>query len=63
MLVVPWDELGQRIAANYESCLLRARMEDGQVARNLMAFVSTRPQLQAGSVQSALMQYLHELCG
>jgi hypothetical protein len=37
-------------------------MTSVQIAGNLRAFVATRPKLQAGLVQRALVEYLEALC-
>ena len=53
---------GLAIALHYDSCLQRAGMTSVQIAGNLRAFVATRPKLQAGLVQRALVEYLEALC-
>ena len=50
-------------ARHYSRCLATNRLTSEQLARNVRAFVASRPDLQKGPVQGGLVNYLVELCG
>ena len=50
-------------ARHYSRCLASNRLSSEQLARNVRAFVASRPDLQKGPVQGGLVNYLVELCG
>ena len=54
---------GRKAASHYFNCLLRTKVADGQLAAQVEAYVTARPQLRGGTVQGALIAYLKELCG
>src|SRR5215510_717658 len=43
---------------HYDNCISRANMSNGELAKNVMDFVKTRPDLQERSVTGALINYL-----
>ena len=47
----------------YNQCILGAGMKNGQLADNIVAFASSRPALQTGTVRQAMIQYLTAACG
>ena len=51
------------VAAQYAKCITAAKMTGNQLAENVRKFASTRPELQAGTVQAALVSYLNGVCG
>lgn len=48
---------------HYSRCIESAKMNSMQLAENIMQFASTRPALQTGNVQNAMVGYLVEACG
>jgi hypothetical protein len=50
-------------ARHYSRCVASNRLSSEQLARNVRAFVASRPALQKGPVQGGLVNYLVELCG
>lgn len=48
---------------HFNQCVKNSRMNNGQLAQNIQAFASTRPNLQGAPPQAALVQYLIALCG
>jgi len=50
-------------ARHYSRCVANNRLSSELLARNVRAFVATRPALQKGPVQGGLVNYLVELCG
>ena len=55
------DEIA--MAKHYASCLAKSKMLNQQLAQNVRNYAATKPALQGGNVQSALVNYLIELCG
>jgi hypothetical protein len=55
-----WEQAG---ALHYEACLSKAKMSNGQLAANVLNFVSDKPKLQTGPVQLALIEYLFAASG
>jgi hypothetical protein len=56
------DEAGRAVASHYLDCVARAKMGSTQLGDNLQTYVSARPELQAGTVYTALVKYLGDLC-
>jgi hypothetical protein len=54
---------GRKAASHYLDCLVRTKITNGQLADQVEAYVTARPQLRGGTVQGALIGYLKELCG
>jgi len=54
---------GRKAASHYFNCLIRTKITNGQLADQVEAYVTARPQLREGTVQGALIGYLKELCG
>ena len=54
---------GRKAASHYFNCLIRTKITNGQLADQVEAYVTARPQLRGGTVQGALIGYLKELCG
>jgi hypothetical protein len=50
-------------ARHYSRCVVSRQLSNEQLAKNVRAFVATRPNLQKGPVQGGLINYLVELCG
>jgi hypothetical protein len=50
-------------ARHYSKCVTSRQLTNEQLAKNVRAFVTTRPHLQKGPVQGGLINYLVELCG
>jgi len=50
-------------ARHYSKCVASRQLSNDQLAKNVRAFVATRPHLQKGPVQGGLINYLVELCG
>jgi hypothetical protein len=48
---------------HYETCLVRAKTQTGQLAANVLNFAKDKPELHTGSVQGALIGYLNAACG
>lgn len=48
---------------HYSKCVVSRQFTTEQLAKNVRAFVATRPDLQKGPVQGGLINYLVELCG
>jgi hypothetical protein len=48
---------------HYSKCVVSRQLTTEQLAKNVRAFVATRPDLQKGPVQGGLINYLVELCG
>jgi hypothetical protein len=57
----PFGEM--RVAKHIQSCLSSSRLTASQLAENIRILASARPELQKGSVQLVLVQYLTQLCG
>src|SRR5262245_35890002 len=57
------DDHGRMASIHYSNCLRRAAMTGTQLSEDLRSYVSTRPNLQSGTVQGALIGYLVALCG
>jgi hypothetical protein len=53
----------QRTSLHYSQCIRNSQMNAEQISKNVRAFASTQPALQAQTVQGALGSYLAELCG
>jgi hypothetical protein len=56
-------EPAQKAARHYSQCLMRSQLTARQLASFLREYVSARPELQGSSVQHAINDYLHALCG
>ena len=54
---------GRKAASHYFNCISRSNMTNGQLADQVEAYVTARPQLRGGTVQGALIGYLKQLCG
>jgi len=54
---------GRKAASHYANCLIRTKLTNGQLADQVEAYVTARPQLRGGTVQGALIGYLKGLCG
>ena len=63
LMIYADSNAGRKAASHYFSCLVRSTMSNGQLADNVEAYVTARPQLRGGTVQGALIRYLKELCG
>jgi hypothetical protein len=50
-------------AVHYQNCISRAKMQNTQLAENMLAYAGSRPNLQSGGVTGAFINYLIELCG
>jgi hypothetical protein len=59
---VSTSEEGQ-IAQHRDECLAKSGMTTKRLSRNVLSYAATKPDLQGGSVQKALVRYLLELCG
>jgi hypothetical protein len=57
------DATAPDISRHFSKCVSDTRMNAGQLAPNLRAFVATRPKLQGYTVERAFTAYLVELCG
>jgi hypothetical protein len=53
----------QRAARHYSECIMRSQLTAGQLADFLREYARARPELQRGSVQRAMNDYLNALCG
>jgi hypothetical protein len=51
------------IASHYRQCIGDAKMTNGQLAENIRAYASARPNLQGQPVTGAFIAYLIQLCG
>ena len=56
-------EAAQRTAQHYSQCLMRSRLTARHLADFLREYARARPELQRGSVQRAMNDYLNALCG
>src|SRR6516164_3229617 len=56
-------EPAQKAARHYSQCLMRSRLTARELASFLREYVRARPELQGSSVQHAMNDYLHALCG
>lgn len=54
---------GTKTSLHYYQCLLRSKITSTQLAENILRFAESRPDLHAGTVQGALLQYLIAACG
>jgi hypothetical protein len=52
-----------QIARHRTECLAKSGMTNKQLSQNVLSYATTKPDLQGGSVQKALVRYLLELCG
>ena len=52
-----------KTSLHYSECLLGSKLTSAQVAENILRFAESRPDLHAGPVQVALLQYLIAVCG
>jgi hypothetical protein len=50
-------------AQHYSECVAKSGMTNRQLAQNVRTYAATKPELQGGNVQVALVRYLLELCG
>jgi hypothetical protein len=57
------NDEGAKYGRHYELCLQNAKMNNVQLAENILKFASTRPTLQTSSVQKAMIEYLIDACG
>ena len=53
----------QRAARHYSECIMRSRLTARDLANFLREYARARPELQRGSVQRAMNDYLNALCG
>ena len=53
----------QRAARHYSECIMRTQLTARQLADFLREYARARPELQRGSVQRAMNDYLNALCG
>jgi hypothetical protein len=63
LVIFAEGEQEERISAHYERCIGAAKMQNGQLAANVLNFAKDKPELHTGSVQGALLQYLIAACG
>jgi len=56
-------EPAQKAARHYSQCLMRSRLTARELASFFREYVRARPELQGSSVQHAMNDYLHALCG
>ena len=63
LLGIVRDRSDLPVTKHYDNCITRAKMSNGELAANIIAFVKTRPELQERSVSGALMNYLIDFCG
>ena len=52
-----------QVAVHYSNCKSRTRMNTSQLAKNVVAFARARPEMQGGTPQEPLVNYLISLCG
>ena len=57
------NDIESRINRHYDSCISRLKMTNMSLANNLLDYVNENPDLRGGSVQTAMIKYLIELCG
>src|SRR6476620_8951051 len=57
-LIVTGDDPSEKL----HKCIVHAKMTGKQLAKNVVEYVATRPQLYGGTVQNALVEYLTALC-
>ena len=53
----------ERAARHYSECIMRSHLTPRQLANFLREYARARPELQRGSVQRAMHDYLSALCG
>jgi len=53
----------QRAARHYSECIMRSQLTARHLADFLREYARARPELQRGSVQRAMNDYLNALCG
>jgi hypothetical protein len=56
-------EPAQKAARHYSQCLMRSQLTARQLTSFLREYVRARPELQGSSVQHAMNDYFHALCG
>jgi hypothetical protein len=57
------DERQMKISTHYSECMSKSGMELDELATHVLTFAQTRPDLQGGTVQGVLINYLIGLCG
>lgn len=57
------DQASLARALHYRECLARSKMALGQLTHNVIAFVSSAPDLQTEKVPLAVQQYMNKACG
>ena len=63
-LINHYDDDARRVVAqHYSRCVARSQLSSAQLSENLKRYVNVRPELQAGTVQTAHLKYLQDLCG
>lgn len=60
---IAYDDSSGAYVLYVRACFSRSRMNNGQMADNLVEFVKTRPKFQAGDVVTAFVNYVIDACG
>ena len=63
MITVGSGEESEKVALHYRDCVKGARMALSQLTDNVLRFAKSRPDVQTGPVQTALVRYLVSACG
>ena len=63
LATMPATHPAQRAARHYSECIMRSQLTARQLADFLREYARARPELQRGSVQRAMNDYLNALCG
>ena len=62
MITVGSDD-SEQVAVHYRNCVKGAKMSLDQLSDNVLRFAKSKPEVQAGPVQTALVRYLISACG
>ena len=57
------DDLHAKMSAHYSKCVFDTRMSLTQLSERVAAFGQAHPELQGGTVQTVMVNYLISLCG
>jgi hypothetical protein len=63
LITVGTGEDSDTVAVHYRNCVKGAHMSLSQLSDNVLRFAKSKPEVQAGPVQTALVRYLISACG
>jgi hypothetical protein len=63
MIIFAASDPDMKWSRYYSHCVKRTTITSQQLTTSLRAYVASRPELQSGTVQVALISYLVDLCG